>query len=76
MPSSKLEDINISLVEAIVATGIAPSKGQARTLIGQNAICLNDEKITDINYMLSEKNFEKGYAILKKGKKVFHKLER
>ena len=76
MPSSKLEDINISLVEAIVKVGIAPSKGQARTLIGQNAICLNDEKITDINYMLSEKDFEKGYAILKKGKKVFHKLER
>lgn len=76
MPSSKLEDINISLVEAIVATGIAPSKGQARTLIGQNAICLNDEKITDINYMLSEKDFEKGYAILKKGKKVFRKLEK
>ena len=76
MPSSKLEDINISLVDAIVKVGIAPSKGQARTLIGQNAICLNDEKITDINYMLSEKDFEKGYAILKKGKKVFHKLER
>ena len=76
MPSSKLEDINISLVEAIVSVGIAPSKGQARTLIGQNAICLNDEKITDINYMLSEKDFENGYAILKKGKKVFHKLER
>ena len=76
MPSSKLEDINISLVEAIVKVGIAPSKGQARTLIGQNAICLNDEKIADINYMLSEKDFEKGYAILKKGKKVFHKLER
>lgn len=76
MPSSKLEDINISLVEAIVSVGIAPSKGQARTLIGQNAICLNDEKITDINYVLSEKDFENGYAILKKGKKVFHKLER
>ena len=76
MPSSKLENINISLVEAIVTVGIAPSKGQARTLIGQNAICLNDEKITDINYMLSEKDFENGYAILKKGKKVFHKLER
>lgn len=76
MPSSTLEDINISLVDAIVKIGIAPSKGQARTLIGQNAICLNDEKITDINYMLSEKDFENGYAILKKGKKVFHKLEK
>ena len=75
MPSSKLEDINITLVDAIVKVGIAPSKGQAKTLITQNAISLNDNKITDINYTLSTKDFENGYAILKKGKKIFHKLE-
>ena len=65
---------NISIVDAIILTGIAPSKGQARTLITQGGISLNDEKITDINYVLSEKDFSDGYAILKKGKKVFYKL--
>ncbi len=75
MPSTKIENINISLVDAIVLVGIAPSKGQARTLITQNAVTLNDEKITDCNYMLSDKDFSNGYAIIKKGKKVFHKLE-
>ena len=74
MPSSKLDDINISIVDALVLSGIAPSKGQARTLITQGGISLNDEKISDINYRLSEKDFNDGYAILKKGKKVFHKL--
>lgn len=76
MPSTKLENINISITEALVLSEIAPSKGQAKTLISQNAISLNDEKITDINYILSNNDFENGYAILKKGKKIFHKLEK
>ena len=75
MPSTKLDAVNISLVDALVLTGIAPSKGQARTLITQNAVSINDEKITDSNYILSENDFSNGYAILKKGKKIFHKLE-
>ena len=76
MPSTKLNDINISLVDAIVLTKIAPSKGQARILIEQGGITLNDEKVTDLSYMLSEKDFKDEYAIIKKGKKVYHKLEK
>ncbi len=75
MPSTKLDAVNISLVDALVLTGIAPSKGQARTLITQNAVSINDGKITDCNYILSKNDFSNGYAILKKGKKIFHKLE-
>lgn len=74
MPTIKLESIDISLLDAIVLTGIAPSKGQARTLITQSGISLNDEKISDVNYKLSINDFENDYAILKKGKKVFYKL--
>ena len=76
MPSTKLESIDISIVDAIVLSGIAPSKGQAKTLIAQGGISLNDIKITDISYKLSSQDFKDGYAILKKGKKVFHKLEK
>lgn len=74
MPTVKLEDMNISILDAIILTGIAPSKGQARTLITQGGISLNDKKIEDTNYMLSASDFSDGYAILKKGKKVFFKL--
>ncbi len=74
MPTCEIETSNISLVDAIVLTNIAPSKGQARTLITQGGISLNDEKITDINYVLSDNDFSDGYAILKKGKKIFYKL--
>ncbi len=74
MPSTKLETIPLSIIDALVQTGIAPSKGQAKTLIAQGGISLNDEKISDTTYLLSEKDFENKYAILKKGKKVYHKL--
>lgn len=75
MPTVELNgNKNISIVDAIVLTGIAPSKGQARTLITQGGISLNDEKVTDISYVLSDDDFKDGYAILKKGKKVFYKL--
>ena len=76
MPTTKLEDINISILDALVQTGIAPSKGQAKTLIAQGGITLNDNKVEDITYKLSEQDFTEGYAILRKGKKVYHKLEK
>ncbi len=76
MPTIKLDNTNISIVDAIILTGIAPSKGQARTLISQGGISLNDIKIEDTSYMLSNSDFTDGYAILKKGKKIFYKLEK
>ena len=75
MPTSKLETLPCSLLDAMVLIGFAPSKGQARTLIEQGGITLNNEKISDTTYQLSEKDFKDGYAILRKGKKVYHKLE-
>ena len=75
MPTTKIENTNISILDAIITCKIAPSKGQARTLISQGGISLNDEKVPDVNYVLSDSDFKEGYAIIKKGKKVFHKLE-
>lgn len=76
MPTTKIENVDMSILDAIVLTNMAPSKGQAKTLIAQGGITLNDEKVSDIGYRLSESDFKDGYAILKKGKKIFHKLEK
>ena len=76
MPSIKIEDSNISIIDVLVLAQIVPSKGQARKLIEQGGITLNDEKITDVAYTIDDKDFKEGYAILKKGKKVFYKIER
>lgn len=76
IPTVKLQNPNCSILDAIIESGIAPSKSQARTLINQNGISLNDNVISDVNYTLSEYDFKEGYAILKKGKKIFYKLEK
>ena len=76
MPTTKIDDTNISIIDALVLTGIAPSKGQARTLISQGGVTLNDQKIDDINFRLSDSDFENGYVIIKKGKKIYHKIEK
>ena len=74
MPTTKVEE-NISILDAMIKAGLAPSKGQARTLIEQGGITLNDNKVSDTTYKLSASDFKDGYAILRKGKKVYHKLE-
>ena len=75
IPSVKLEDKNIGILDAIVLVGFAPSKGQAKQLIAGGGISLNDEKISDVQYKLEDKDFKDGFAILKKGKKGYCKLE-
>ena len=64
MPRVKLSNPNCSLTEAMVECGICSSKSQAKTLISQGAISLNDEKISDISYVLSDKDFETENTIL------------
>ena len=78
MPSTELgadafQDGTIGLLDLLVATKLCPSKGEARRLTQQGGISIDDEKITDPTTKLDASNFEKGYVIIKKGKKVFHK---
>ena len=72
MPSCDVED-GCTILDAIISAGFAPSKGQARTLVAQGGISINDEKISDVNYKVAKTNFG-GDVILKKGKKGFCKL--
>lgn len=74
MPTTELSSRDISILDAMIEAKLVSSKGQAKDLINQGGISLNDEKITDIKYVLSEKDFKDGYAIIQKGKKVFHKI--
>lgn len=75
MPTATVAS-NISILDAIIQVGFAPSKGQARQLITQGGISLNDTKISDTNYILSDTDFKDGFAILKKGKKSYYKLQK
>ena len=58
-----------TVVDAMVACGIAKSKGEARRLIEQGGVSVNETKITDVNAPVTEKEF-----VLHKGKKVHLKV--
>lgn len=64
----------ISVIDLLVLTRLAPSRGEARRLITQGGVSVDDEKISDVMTMLPQSAFDKGYVILKKGKKSFHKV--
>ena len=78
MPSTELSDedfINgeIGILDLMVKTKLAPSKGEARRLVEGKGVSVDDILIEKPTHMLSDADFEKGYVIIKKGKKVFHK---
>ena len=62
-----------TILDIIIKAGFASSKGQAKTLVAQGGITLNDEKITDNSYKISEEQLGEE-LILRKGKKNFCKL--
>ncbi len=67
-----LSDGNIGIIELLVACKLAPSKGEARRLIQQGGIVVNEEKIGGIDTVFSRDALAQGLKI-RKGKKVFHK---
>lgn len=68
------EDGTITVIDILVAASLAKSKGEARRLIEQGGITVDDERVTNIAKAVSKADFEKGHVLVKKGKKVFHKI--
>ena len=75
MPSVEVPDaIGKKLLDVLAANKIIESKAEGRRLISQNGLTLNDEKVSDVDLILTEKNFPNGEAVIRKGKKKFYKL--
>ena len=78
MPSTVLSDADftdgkIGLLDIMVKAGLAASKGEARRLVIQGGVSVNDEKMSDPQQAFSSDEIKDG-MIIKKGKKVFHKI--
>jgi tyrosyl-tRNA synthetase len=63
-----------SLLDLLASTSIIPSKGEGRRLIQQGGLSVNDEKITDVNAVLSESDFKDGSVLVKRGKKNYNRI--
>ena len=64
----------ILLVDLMALVGFLPSKSEGRRMVTQSAITLDGQKITDVNCLVSQSDFDKGYIIIKRGKKNFIKI--
>ena len=64
----------LSILDCMVKAGIIASKGEGRRLIQQGGVSLNGEKVSDANYVLASSDFESDEAVIKKGKKDYHKV--
>ncbi|MEF2176180.1 MAG: tyrosine--tRNA ligase [Candidatus Absconditabacteria bacterium] len=63
---------NPELLETLVSSGLFSSKGEARKMVQSGGVYLNEEKVTDPNYVLGDKDLINGkYALIRKGKKSY-----
>ena len=64
---------NTNLLDLLINMGVCTSKREARELVTGNAISINGEKVNDIEYIITDKDFlEKEYLIIRKGKKNYY----
>ena len=78
MPSTALDaalvkDGAVGLLAAMVAAGLCGSNREARQLVQQGGVLVDGEKVTDPKAVLTVDALNKG-VVIKKGKKVYHKV--
>ncbi len=70
--TDKLTEGKIGILNLMVACKLAASNGEARRLVQQGGVFVNDEKVPAISFEITEAQLKEGVK-LRKGKKVFHK---
>ena len=78
MPATELtgdsfDNGQTGVLNLLLACGLAASKGEARRLVQQGGVSVNDEKVTDVEQKYGCELFKGDGVIIRKGKKVFHR---
>lgn len=63
-------DTDMSVIDALVVAGLAESKGEARRLIEQKGISLNEAMVTDVQAKITAQDFKNGIGQLRRGKRM------
>lgn len=76
MPTQTIskDKLNINVVDLLVETNLVTSKSEARRLIEQNGISINNEKVSCVNDLITKESLNENFIIIQKGKKVFLKV--
>lgn len=79
MPTTEIsfEEIGsgINVIDILLKAKLIPSKTEGRRLIEQGGISINDEKIEKIDHVVKEEDFKNDEIIIRKGKKVYHRVK-
>ena len=74
LTAEDFEDGQANILNILVKAGLAKSKGDARRLIEQGGVSMDEERVPDYTFVVSRKKLEQGSVMIKKGKKIFHKI--
>nr|WP_312580078.1 tyrosine--tRNA ligase [Sedimentibacter sp.] len=79
IPTSELtkEELGegITVIDLMVKAKLIKSKSEGRRLIEQSGVSVNDSIVNDIGAAVSEKDFTDNKLMIKKGKKVYHRVK-
>ncbi len=73
LPAAVLGE-GIGVLDLLTCTALVPSKGEGRRLIQQGGLYINGERIDDANLVITSSFFIEGEMLVRKGKKVYHKI--
>lgn len=73
IPSSDFSE-GINILDLLLKAGLIPSKGEGRRLVSQGGISLGENRVESIDLIVTHKDFDNNELIIRKGKKVFHKI--
>ncbi|MCH5138532.1 tyrosine--tRNA ligase [Clostridiaceae bacterium UIB06] len=68
------DTLGCTIVDLLVSTKILSSKSEARRLVQQGGLTINDEKITDANMQVTEDKFKDGSMLMRRGKKNYNRI--
>ena len=78
-PTTEVElprlESGIAILEVLKETGLVPSSSEARRLISQGGISVNDIKVESIDFNVTADMLNDGVLMIKKGKKTYHQVK-
>ncbi len=76
VPSASIPEslLNSKVLDVLIEAKIIPSKSEGKRLIQQGGLYINDEKISDLDTVITEDFFKGGSMMVRKGKKSFTKV--
>ena len=80
MPTTTLSDSDftdgkIDILDILLKTNITKSRGEGRRLVQQGGVSVDDAKVSDIGLSFTSDDLKANAIIVKKGKKIFHKVQ-